>query len=147
MKQSSATFALLFAGLLAACGGSLAAGADESAVCPPPNIEMPGAVDIVARCERVIAVADEQLGLLHWPVSNVQVRWNLCPPGARCVFLQLRQAWVIYRFWAGDPVMIHVGPRLAGVDLTDDLVADAPEPLPDWLVQELEAEEGSGPNR
>jgi hypothetical protein len=108
---------------------------------------MPGAVDIAARCQLVIAVADERLGLLHWPVSNVQVRWNLCPPGARCAFLQLRQAWVIYRFWAGDPVMIHVAPRLAGVDLTDDLVADAPEPIPQWLAEELEVEEGTGPNR
>ncbi len=146
MTHSSATLALLLAGLLAACGGSSAAGADESAVCPPPDVAMPGAVDIVARCERVISVADERLGLLHWPVSSVQVRWNLCPPGARCLFLQLRQAWVIYRFWAGDPVMIHVGPPLAGVDLTDDLVADAPEPLPAWLVEELEVEEVPGPN-
>jgi hypothetical protein len=142
------TVAITTAIAIGACGGASGAGvaAGQPGLCPPPDVEMPGAVDVAARCKHVIAVADERLGLLHWPVSEVQVRWTLCPPGARCRFLQLRQAWVIYRFWAGDPVMIHVGPPQEGVDLTDDLVADAPEPLPAWLAEELAVEEDSGPS-
>ena len=111
---------------------------DVNGACPPPDFAFNGAVDVVAHCRRVLGVADARLGLLHWPVTDVRVRWSLCPPGARCVFLQFNQGWVIYRFAVGDPAMIHVGPRLENDVVVEELVADAPEPLPDWLLEELE---------
>jgi hypothetical protein len=127
--------------LLAACGGtSGAAVADPETLCPPPDVQMDGAIDVAARCQLVLSRADARLGLLHWPVTQVDVRWNICPPGARCAFLQLSQAWVIYQFSIGDPVMIHVRSTAGGVDMNEELVADDPEPLPDWLLEELEAE-------
>ena len=144
VRTTRAASLLLLAALLGACGGAAGRGAavDARALCPPPDFEIQGAVDVAARCRHIVALADERLGLLHWPVSDVDLRWNICPPGARCVFLQLNQAWVIYRFSFGDPVMIHVRQRTGGNGIADDFVADAPEPLPDWLLEELEVEEG-----
>ena len=137
--------AVLLAVLLVGCGTAL--GDDPKApdpACPPPDIEMRGAIDLVARCERFLSVANARLGTLHWPVTDVELRWSLCPPNARCAFVQLRQAWVIYRFSLGDPVMIHVGPRLAGNVIVEDLVAGAPEPLPAWLRDDPVAQEQPG---
>jgi hypothetical protein len=127
--------------LLAGCGGtSGAAVADPDTLCPPPDIEMDGAIDVAARCQLVLSLADARLGVLHWPVTEVDVRWNLCPPGARCAFLPLSQAWVIYQFSIGEPVMIHVRSTPDVVEMTDELIAGDPEPLPDWLLEELQAD-------
>lgn len=133
--------ALVLAGaVIAGCGGAGGAAAvDGEVLCPPPDFAIDGAVDVAARCRQMVAVADERLGLLHWPITNVDVRWNVCPPGARCRFLQLSQAWVLYWFSNGEPLMIHVHPRAQGDVGGIDLVAEAPEPLPDWLLKELDA--------
>lgn len=131
--------------LLAACGGtSGAAVADPDSLCPPPDIEMDGAIDVAARCQLVLSLADARLGVLHWPVTEVDVRWNLCPPGARCALMPLSQAWVIYQFSIGEPVMINVRSTPDVVEMSDALIAGDPEPLPDWLVEELQAEESAG---
>ncbi len=134
-------FTLLGAVLLA-CGGTGAPGAGGAAVdapgpCPPPDIAMDGAVDIEARCRRILAIADARLGPLHVPITEVEVRWNVCPPGARCRFIQLSQGWVMYRFWVGDPVMIHVTAPVENNMVLDELVAGEPEPLPGWLLEQL----------
>ena len=145
-RRRLACAAVLLATLLVGCG--TAAGDDAEApdpACPPPDIEMRGAIDIVARCQRVLSIANARLGSLHWPVTDVEVRWNLCPTGGRgCNVVQLSQAWVIYRFSVGDPTMINVGPRLDGDGIVDDLVAGAPEPVPDWLRDEPSPEEQPG---
>lgn len=39
------------------------------------------------------------------------------------------------RFWSGDPVMIPVGAVFVGDVIANEFVADAPEPLPDWLLE------------
>lgn len=142
MSRRPRALGIVVAMLLAACAGTSGASvADPAVLCPPPNFEIDGAVDVEARCQRVVALADERLGVLHWPVADVDVRWNLCPPNARCAFLQLSQAWVIYRFSIGDPLMIHVRPSAADGDfMVDNLVAGDPEPLPGWLLEELQAE-------
>ena len=127
--------------VLAGCGGASAAadGPDPNGPCPPPDVEIRGAFDIDGRCRQLLAAADARLGVLHWPVTEVDVRWTICPPNARCAaFVQFGQAWVIYRFIAGDPVMIHVGPRFENDMMVEEVVADAPEPLPEWLLAELE---------
>jgi hypothetical protein len=131
---------------IAACGGAsaLAGGPAANIPCPPPDVEIRGAVDIDAQCRRLLAAADARLGVLHWPVSRVSVRWTICPPNARCAMVvQFGQAWVIYEFVAGDPVMIHVGPRFVEDVVVEELFANAPEPLPDWLLAELEEEAAS----
>ena len=47
---------------------------------------------------------------------------------------------MLYRFWSGDPMMIYVGPREAGDVVTEEVFADAPELLPEWLLEELQWE-------
>lgn len=133
----------LLCGVVVACGTPTGGAGDPEwdALCPPPDFPIEGAVDVAARCRSVLAVADDRLGLLHWPVSSAKVRWNICPPNARCVeFVQLSQAWVVYRFWFGDPVMIHVKPPTGGDLMGGEFVADAPEPVPAWLLDELQPE-------
>jgi hypothetical protein len=92
---------------------------------------------IPERCVEAVSVADGRLGWLHWPVASRIFRMNMCPPNARCRSPGPGEfnAWVIYRFTSGDPMMIHVRP--AGDDGSGPLVADELEPLPDWLLKEL----------
>ena len=140
MSPRRRALGIVMAMILAACAGtSGAAVAEPDSLCPPPDIEMDGAIDVAARCQLVLSLADARLGILHWPITHVDVRWNICPPGARCRFLALTQAWVIYQFSIGDPVMIHVRTRPGVEDMNEALVAGEPEPLPDWLLEELQA--------
>jgi hypothetical protein len=49
--------------------------------------------------------------------------------------LWLHEGWVVYEFWSGDPVMVHVGAAFVGDVMTHEFVAGEPEPLPDWLLE------------
>jgi hypothetical protein len=88
-------------------------------------------------CPQAIAVADARLGWPHWPVTSTSFRPSMCPPNARCAFVGENQGWVIFTFAVGDPMMIHVGPTIVGGANAAGLVAGDPEPLPDWLLQEM----------
>ena len=154
----SLALALAVAVALTGCGGAVAPADAEGPAddpvnapaaapndaCPPPNVEIAGALDIIAECRRMIALADARLGLMHWPVTDVTLRWSLCPPNARCLFMQFRQAWVVYRFLVGEPAMIHIRPsEPMGAVMVSEYVADAPEPVPDWLIEQIERGEAA----
>jgi hypothetical protein len=134
-RLTAATLAALL-GVLAGCGGANV-GADDRARCPEVGGFQPQVLVEVLDCDLAIALADQRLGWLHWPVSTVQVRLSLCPPNARCVAGLSNQAWVVYEFWFGDPVMVHVQPRIEGDMVTDDYFAGEVEAPPDWLLEEL----------
>jgi hypothetical protein len=134
----------LMVGLLIASIALAACSAGGQAVDTTDGVVGPCAADPVGEgrvlsCPLAVDLAGRKLGWLHWPVTATDFRWSLCPPNARCPFLPQDQGWVIFRFWAGDPVMIHVG----RVDLGDieagPFVANDPEPLPDWLLEEISA--------
>jgi hypothetical protein len=133
---------LLGVAILAGCGGQAstgaAAAADPTNPCAGLAAQDDNVFDPIAQCDQVLALANARLGWLHWPVSSIRYRRDLCPPNARCAFAMGAQGWVIYTFWSGDPVMVHVGPRILGDVVTGELAADQPEPLPDWLLEELE---------
>ena len=95
----------------------------------------------VALCQKAVALATARLGVLHWPITSTRFRTNLCPPNARCDlrFPELVEGWVIFTFTAGDPVMIHVGPPTNVGAPPNVLVVGDPEPLPDWLREEIAA--------
>jgi hypothetical protein len=90
-------------------------------------------------CAKAVALAQVQLGWLHWPVASTSFRSEICPPNARCVGDGADdEGWVVFTFSIGDPSMIHVGPDANGV-----VVAGVPEAPPDWLMDELNAREPS----
>ena len=90
-----------------------------------------------------LELANDQLGVLHWPVTRVDYTASMCGGKDRCaapgvgdanlVVLPIDEAWIIFTFWAGDPLMVRVGPtEVLGV-----FEASAPQPVPDWLVDHL----------
>ena len=89
-------------------------------------------------CRRVIDLAEERVGWLR-QVEFVRFRQEICPPNARCMPPPPGAGWVIFLFGDGDPSMVHVGPPEALGAPGDGLVASAPEPVPDWLLDELAA--------
>jgi hypothetical protein len=125
---------------------ALALGGCGSAAAPGPSGKDPcsedlvndALVDPVAPCREAMQLADAELGLIHAPVSRVRVRSDMCPPNARCALSDLRNVhWVIYEFWFGAPRMVYVGPPDQVDDQSKLLDARAPEPLPEWLLDEL----------
>ena len=93
----------------------------------------------VALCKQAVALAQERLGSLHWPVTSTRFRQELCQPNARCAPLQ-NEGWVIFTFSIGDPSMIHVAPDVNGVVVAENLQA-----VPGWLLEEIEQENSSNP--
>jgi len=93
----------------------------------------------VALCAKAIELAAARLGVVHWPITSVTFRLQLCPPNARCAAPgdEPNEGWVIFTFTAGPPVMVHVGPsQLFGV-VNGGLTAGDPEPVPGWLLAEI----------
>ena len=123
------------------CGGSTPSAAGGAAI--DPSNPCTGVVDdapqgLAMDCAVALRLANERLGGAHWPISTIEIRDNLCPPGGRgCALMHGPDAWVIYDFWFGDPVMIHVGPEENSALLRLRFVAHDPEMPPDWLVEEL----------
>lgn len=142
MNGRRALACLLGTAILAGCGGQAATGAAAAADPTNPCVGLlardVNVLDPIAQCEQSVALANARLGWLHWPVSSIHYRQTICPPNARCLAMIGDQGWVIYTFWSGDPVMIHVGPQILGDVVTGEVVASQPEPLPDWLLEELE---------
>ncbi len=131
---------LLAAVLLSACGSATvpadtAAAAAEVVSLTSSCGEFADWTDTI--CTSAVALANARLGWLHWPVTSTAFRTSMCPPNARCRFPGDSQGWVIFTFAVGDPVMIHVGPTNVGGAIAAGLVAGDPEPLPDWLLQEM----------
>ena len=131
---------LLLATVLASACGSATVPADTAAaadhVSPTdPCAESRDRADTI--CPTAIALANARLGWLHWPVTSTTFRVSLCPRNARCAWVPGGQGWVVFTFWIGDPVMIHVGPPEAGSGVMAELTAGEPEPLPDWLLGEM----------
>jgi hypothetical protein len=124
--------------LLSGCEATPDASFDAEALPEDPCLLWQIAFEAIPdRCGEAVTVAETRLGWLHWPVASRVLRLSLCPPNARCRAPGPGEfhAWVIYEFITGDPVMIHV--HLAAEDEAGPLVADEPEPLPDWLIEEL----------
>jgi len=96
--------------------------------------------DIGVECANAIAIAEARLGWLHAPITAVRYRTSMCPPNARCRATLRREGTVVFTFAVGEPLMIFVHP--GGPDGSGPLVAENPEPLPDWLLEELAAEAG-----
>jgi hypothetical protein len=96
-----------------------------------------GPVDL---CEQAIALAEARLGWLHWPITSVRFRQDMCPPNARCVALARTEAWVVFTFSMGDPSMVHLV-----ADATGALSALNPESPPDWLLEEIRQQDPSRP--
>jgi hypothetical protein len=135
--------------IVAGCGGGGPAPAGDQAAADPMNPcvgeTSDSSVDagmIPLTCDLAIDLANERLGWLHWPVTAIEFHRSLCPPNARCAF-PVRQGWVMFSFWSGDPVMIHVGPVLEGDVETARFTAGEPEPPPDWLLEERATRSGS----
>jgi hypothetical protein len=130
---------LLVTILVSACGSATApAGTAAAAHEMPPTDPCAEFRDWGSTiCPQAIALANARLGWLHWPVTSTSFRTTMCPPNARCAFPGENQGWVIFTFAVGDPVGIHVGPANVGGASAAGLVAGDPEPLPDWLLQEM----------
>lgn len=129
--------------LLAGCEATSEASFDAEALPEDPCLLWQEAFAVIPdRCGEAVNVAEARLGWLHWPVASRVLRLNLCPPNARCRAPAPDEfnAWVIYRFTSGDPVMIHV--HADGQDASAALVAEAPERPPDWLLEELATSSG-----
>lgn len=135
--RSLIALALAATALLGGCAGAAPEGGAPAGI----PCDFGGAAPDVGPeiCERAIALAEARLGWLHWPVASTRFRASMCPPNARCLAASGDEGWVIFEFTVGDPVMIRVGPPIVGnvVDLSR-LVAGDPEPLPDWLREELD---------
>ena len=130
---------VLCAAVLAGCGAAPAGGAGSAPSNPCEFGAVVFAVGPVDFCEKAVALAQVRLGWLHWPVTSTSFRSEICPPNARCMGDgDDNEGWVIFTFSIGDPSMIHVGPDANGV-----VVAGFLEPLPDWLIKELNAREPS----
>lgn len=133
---------LVGAAILAGCGGQAptggAAGPDPTDPCAILAARDDNIVDPTTQCREAVALANARLGWLHWPVSSIEYRLDMCPPNARCASAVGTQGWVIYSFWSGDPIMVHVGSVVVGDMTTGELVTDEPEPLPAWLLEELQ---------
>jgi hypothetical protein len=129
----------------ALCGGVLAAVAMTGCSAGPTGeaaqsnpCEFGAAVfDVgpVGLCEDAIALAQARLGWLHWPVTSMTFRRDMCPPNARCAIvagIDRGEGWGIFTFSIGDPSMIHISRDANGV-----LIPGNPESPPDWLKEEL----------
>ena len=130
--------------VLSGCEATPLASFDAEALPEDPCLLWQVAFDTIPdRCGEAVIIAEARLGWLHWPVASRALRLNLCPPNARCRAPGPGEfhAWVIYEFTTGDPVMIHV--HLDGEDASLPLIADEPEPLPDWLLEELATDVGA----
>jgi hypothetical protein len=137
--------------LVAGCGASAHSAEGQAATGGPCAVASPVVVGDPSLCLKAISLAEARLGWLHWPITSTTFRSNLCPPNARCAFAA-SQGWVIFTFWTGDPVMVHVAPAgdiallgEAGVGAAG-LIAGDPEPLPDWLLDELGTMPKTAPN-
>jgi hypothetical protein len=136
--QRQAAIAVLALALGAAgCGGVSAPGPSGGDPCDPAGLVGDPSFDPVALCREAIQLADAELGLVHAPVARVRVRSDMCPPGARCLAPVGVEHWVIYEYWFGPPRMVYVGPPDPVDDQSLPLDARGPEPLPDWLLDEL----------
>ena len=129
--------AVLSAALVLGCGGT-APGRDSPNPCEFGAVALD--VGPVALCEQAVALAQQRLGWLHWPVTSIRFRQDMCPPNARCLPVVGNEAWVVFTFSMGDPTMIHVVP-----DATGALSALNPESPPDWLRDEIRQQEQSAP--
>ncbi len=133
-SRSSLAVALLGASIMNGCGSAPAGGAAQSNPCDFGAIVF----DVgPAICSDAVALAQARLGWLHWPVTATQFRPDLCPPFARCPPPPGTDGWVIFTFSIGEPSMIHVGPPDPTLGIGAALVAGEPQPLPDWLRDEL----------
>lgn len=137
MRLSRLAATVLALGLLA--GGCGATRDDAAGACADNGpFPVPAGVQQLT-CLQAIEVASARLGWLHAPVTSMEVRWDMCPPFARCFAIAGRtNAWVIFTFSFGDPSMVHVG-QPEGGPAGAGFVAGDPEPLPDWLLDELRA--------
>jgi hypothetical protein len=145
MKRRSLLAALVVVLLFAACGSATsqtsgAPGDGASSGDPCAHLG-----EFHGRCEEAIAIANARLGWLHWPITSTEIRDALCGPNMRCAMLLVPgvRSWVIFQFMVGGPVMVHVHlQEQNGEAVGDVLVADAPEPLPEWLLNEISATKG-----
>ena len=87
-------------------------------------------------CPQALTLAEASLGI-HAPTTSVGFRTSMCPPNARCAAPAAGQGWVIFTFVVGPPRMVYVGPPDPVDDQARPLVARGPEPLPDWLLEEM----------
>ena len=87
-------------------------------------------------CQKALTLAEASLGI-HAPITSTRFRMDMCPPNARCAFGIGAQGWVIFTFAFGPPRMVFVAPPDPVDDQSVELVARGPEPLPDWLLEEL----------
>jgi hypothetical protein len=137
--------------LVAGCRVSADTAEGQAATGGPCAVASPVVVGDPSLCPKAIALAEARLGWLHWPITTITFRSDLCPPNARCAFVA-NEGWVIFTFWTGDPVMVHVAPA-AGIALLGEagvgaagLIAGDPQPVPDWLLDELDAKPRAEPN-
>lgn len=93
--------------------------------------------DAAKFCPQIVTVATASLGVRQFIVTSTTYARSVCPPNARCRFSLPNEGVVIFTFMLGDPVMVHVGPN--NPEVANDLLAGEPEPLPDWLIDELAA--------
>ena len=136
VRPSGLVVALLAASLMIGCSAAPSDGQAQSNRCVFAAIVF----DVgPAICTDAVAVAKARLGWLHWPVTSVKFRSSLCPPFGRCRanIGNVTESWVIFTFSFGDPQMIHVAPPDSGAGIDTALVAGDPEPVPDWLRDEL----------
>jgi hypothetical protein len=133
--------------LLAACGTDVGANAEPAAdpcsdVAAVQGQAIGGWKNQVAEldvCSTAVALATARLGWLHGPITSTTFRASICPPNARCARVIDAGGWVIFTFAFGDPVMIHVG---LGETTDAGFGAGEPEPVPDWLIDEIRGIEG-----
>jgi hypothetical protein len=136
-RKASLPVALLGAILLAGCAAAPDAGQAQTDPCDFGAIVF----DVgPAICSDAVALAEARLGWLHWPVASTRFRPDVCPPFARCPANLGNEGWVIFTFSIGEPSMIHVGPPDPTLGIGAALVAGEPQPLPDWLRDELRQE-------
>ncbi len=93
----------------------------------------------IALCAKAVALAIARLGGPHWPITSISFQVSLCPPNARCRAVpdEPVEGWVIFTFADGSAAMIHVGPAQIIGAPPNTLVAGAPEPVPQWLLDQM----------
>ena len=154
--------------LVAACSGAVPSASVAPSVAPtdtpteavdqaPPPIDDQmvqqacqfGAVvfDVgpIKLCQNAIGLAIARLGIVHWPVTSISFRLDLCPPGAPCAAPSMQDGWVIFTFTTGLPVMVHVGPVVPGVGVDGPLIAGPVQEVPEWLAAEVKSAGQNGP--